>query len=700
MGIYNFFWKWIRKEQSECLSFVKEGYNIPSTDMLLIDANAIFHPICRELFDKNPLASYTDAYKAICMKLYEIIKQVNPIHTVYIAIDGVAGLCKQTQQRKRRFESTLRTPSEKEKKPIFDTIHITAGTKFMNDLCIYIRNFFSKIISSKTIIINDMFVPGEGEHKLIHDIRKDKSHNSYMIYSPDADLIMLTLALNKPNIYILRVNDQKNNKAFIEDKYVDYFIIHVDRLASMVSMKYRWKSEPISEDKRPIVQPFIKKNFIVDLVMFMFVVGNDFLPHIDHIKIPTGGIDKLCRDYISVIPYTGFLVDPIHHNINTKAMHELMKTISSTESQLLIDKYKRCMSRNCFPDKVLESSISKTLSGKYEIDFELYRKNYYKKIGIIDVDLFCQEYFKGMSFVIQYYTRDIPTYDWYYPYHYPPLFTDLARYSGLYDLSFLFHKKPPLTLLESLFSVIPPSKYYALPDILQPKMNILSRTDSDFSEEFQIDVSGKEYNIDDITGEKSTYQGIVLLPTVSYNKIKALLQEFHIKDPDPIVYTIHRKVSPEKLGRIKYNLYISSKVYPRPGPGSCGTILTHQIHKIFEYGKYIEYTNSNELIEYMTLNDALTLFIKNIGKASERGIILRIISDRSLFIQSLRKLLNSSSTNEEEKQCILLLNYIRKLGYTIDTNIVEKEKNIEAREITEDVYLLKEDKLILVKESN
>ena len=46
------------------------------------------------------------AFNMICNKIDELIRISNAKKCVYIAIDGVPGMCKQAQQRQRRFKSS------------------------------------------------------------------------------------------------------------------------------------------------------------------------------------------------------------------------------------------------------------------------------------------------------------------------------------------------------------------------------------------------------------------------------------------------------------------------------------------------------------------------------------------------------------------------------------------------------------------
>ena len=129
-----------------------------------------------------------------------------------MCIDGVAGIAKLAQQRQRRFKSAKENDDNKDPNK-FNPNCISAGTSFLNFLSKYIDWFIRMMITTNPfwknleIIFSDEKIKGEGEHKIIDYIRKNGLEcESFCIHGMDADLIMLSLSLDKNNIYVFRDN--------------------------------------------------------------------------------------------------------------------------------------------------------------------------------------------------------------------------------------------------------------------------------------------------------------------------------------------------------------------------------------------------------------------------------------------------------------------------------------------------------------
>ena len=492
------------------------------------------------------------AFANVIKMMEDIIAITPPTKVLYLAIDGVAGMCKQSQQRKRRYKGAKEraaTSSLSSSAP-FDTCHISAGTPFMSRLCEYIHNW---ILSYKQthpiiqVIYSDMYVEGEGEHKLIRYLDGAcKANTTYCIYSPDADLIMLCMCLSQGRGYISREN-------IYDDVKGKWILVDCTRLKNLVSDSIRWVSQSPAFQYNP-------HRAVRDYVLFLMLIGNDFLPSLYCLEIGNDGIDILQRSYISAASECGYLVNEVN-NINKATFVKLFEYLASNESIMILKKYHKGAR---FPDNLLNGCIEhvkvkKESTGpdgqpiesfiyQQHLNFNALRTQYYtNKFKGMDwgsqsdsdevkihkfqanVSSICKEYIRGLNFVEMYYTMGIPSFEWCYPEHYAPMMIDLYHYSKScdqkqWDAMQTFNYKPPLTLNQSLLGVIPPSSSKVLPASVQ---SILEKNANHhlFSEQFEVDLEGKQQD----------YEGICLLPNVSYTTLKRMCKDTSMSQ-EPTIY--------------------------------------------------------------------------------------------------------------------------------------------------------------------
>lgn len=498
------------------------------TEAVLIDLNAEFHPLCQKVYEygegeekksifwTNKKKEMTSeelekmAFNLICKRIEELVEMTKPLKYIYLAVDGVCGSSKAYQQRQRRFKTSQRDSS---KYFGFDPNCITTGTEFMDRLCKHIYFFIRKKKNYEwkglTIFYSDVSCPGEGEHKLIRWVENNKI-KSCTIISPDADLIMLSLTLKVHQIYIFRKNVYRDNPA-------DYFFVDIRELKKCILKDISYVS---------LERPFYEEDAFKDYVFFTFLIGNDFLPHIHSLEITNQGIDILYKCYVDTIIEHGNLIEEKAKKIffRKEAIVSLMKNLASLETKMLLDKYENV--RVSFPDKLVQKHIIKTEKGN-KIEFESFRKDYYlTKMKLNEEYLerevmkVCSSYMKTMMYISRYYFIGIPTFSWMYGYCYSPLLSDLYKYCSMSKLEYTFDIHRPLSKLESLLGILPLHSFYLLPYSVRETLENKLQLDSEFNCEVEVDMDGCV----------NEYEGKLILPVVSYEKLQSLFSQVKLTE--------------------------------------------------------------------------------------------------------------------------------------------------------------------------
>ncbi|CAI8616211.1 unnamed protein product [Vicia faba] len=320
------FYRWLIKKYPKII----EDANTNTTptveyDHLYLDMNSIIHP-CFHPNDDNiytsPPTTFVEVFANIFDYVDHLVAIVKPRKLLYMAIDGVAPRGKMNQQRIRRFqtakddqmreavEDRLRKHFEMEGKQVVpkqecevsDSNIITPGTEFMHQLSKALKAYISSRMSSDPlwkdimVILSDSNVPGEGEHKIMSFIRKQRELPDYdpntvhCLYGSDADLIMLGLSSHEPHFSILR-EDPPSYYDFVEPNAPKRFkLLHIWLLREYLELDMKIQDPP--------------KNFIVDFerilddfIFICFFAGNDFLPQLPSLDIYDGAIDLLMTVY-------------------------------------------------------------------------------------------------------------------------------------------------------------------------------------------------------------------------------------------------------------------------------------------------------------------------------------------------------------------------------------------------------------------
>uniref|UniRef100_A0A182N5J5 5'-3' exoribonuclease n=1 Tax=Anopheles dirus TaxID=7168 RepID=A0A182N5J5_9DIPT len=331
-------------------------------DNLYLDMNGIIHP-CTHPEDKPAPKDEDEMMIAIFECIDRLMNIVRPRKVLYMAIDGVAPRAKMNQQRSRRFRASKETaekaaevarireelaakgailPPEKEKGSHFDSNCITPGTPFMDRLsrCLqyYVHDRLNNNAGWKNlkVILSDANVPGEGEHKIMDYIRKQRVQPDYdpnthhVLCGADADLIMLGLATHETHFTIIREEFLPNKERPCDIcQQMGHEMKVCTGLQSERDLASRTPPAPGKETqfifvRLNVLKEYLQKELFMpnlpfeydfervldDWVFMCFFVGNDFLPHLPSLEIRENAIDRLVTLYKKCVYKTqGYLTD-------------------------------------------------------------------------------------------------------------------------------------------------------------------------------------------------------------------------------------------------------------------------------------------------------------------------------------------------------------------------------------------------------
>ncbi|KAI5969618.1 exo2 [Candida margitis] len=314
MGIPKFF-RFI-SERWPLISQLIDENQIPEFDNLYLDMNSILHTCTHSNDGSITRISDDQMYAAIFNYIDHLFSIIKPKKTFYMAIDGVAPRAKMNQQRARRFRTAyeaeinlkkaIENGDELPKEDPFDSNSITPGTEFMAKLTDNLKYFVHKKITEDSrwasieIVLSGHEVPGEGEHKIQEFIRALRSQDDYdpnlrhCIYGLDADLIMLGLVSHDPHFSLLReevtFGNRKTSSGPKDVTDQTFFLLHLSLLREYLSLEFKEVEEQVNFE-------YDFEKVLDDFILIMYVIGNDFLPHLPDLHLNKGAFPLLLSTF-------------------------------------------------------------------------------------------------------------------------------------------------------------------------------------------------------------------------------------------------------------------------------------------------------------------------------------------------------------------------------------------------------------------
>jgi 5'-3' exonuclease len=522
--------------------------DIDSIDYFLIDANCLVHPVCFKTLADNPETTNQNKLESlmienVCKYLDEIISYVNPKKGIYLAIDGVAPLAKIKQQRMRRFKSVADKKmwddlKKKHGRPLgnyWNNNAITPGTEFMVKL--HNRLLEWSKTTKLQVYYSSCYTPAEGEHKLLQFIRNNQIKSldhSYVIYGLDADLIFLALATESNKIYLLREANEINNKEskdifnYVSIKIMKQSIINTIQGYLMENADGLLNVDKIDDDEKTYNDKFklygfdnLNDNRVVNDFIFMcYFLGNDFLPHIPSLDIHQNGIESLINSWVETVNELILEKNEISYllcdlsklknkkllKINNDFLMRFLNKLSLEEEGLLRENYAKGKRRMRCDGDAYEREVFRIEHLQFKITDpillgsdspEKWRERYYKHYWNVESDeieefseKLVYHYLLGVKWTTMYYFDSCMSWDWYYPFDYPPFISDIAKYINKIDINKMkMSIGEPLKPFMQLLSVLPPQSSFLLPKniakiMTNPKSSLIYLYPQEFKQDF------------------------------------------------------------------------------------------------------------------------------------------------------------------------------------------------------------------------
>ncbi|XP_071962414.1 5'-3' exoribonuclease 2-like isoform X2 [Antedon mediterranea] len=355
-------------------------------DNLYLDMNGIIHPCCHP--ENKPAPKNEDEMMVLIFEYIDrLMSIVRPRKLLYMAIDGVAPRAKMNQQRSRRFRSSKESrekresvkkikqeilerggsvPPDKAATEHFDSNCITPGTEFMAYLAECLRYYVTDRLNNHPgwkdlkVVLSDANAPGEGEHKIMDYIRKQRPNpdhdpnTHHCLCGADADLIMLGLATHEPNFTIIREEFKPNQPRTCDIcGQTGHEMDECEGLPKTKEGEHDELSKPIGQEtefiflRLNILREYLEKELwmtglpfpfdieraIDDWVFMCFFVGNDFLPHLPSLSIREGAIDRLIRLYKTAVHKTnGYLTE--NGIVNLTRVQMILRDLGEAEDEI------------------------------------------------------------------------------------------------------------------------------------------------------------------------------------------------------------------------------------------------------------------------------------------------------------------------------------------------------------------------------
>jgi len=459
MGIPSYYRKLVKTHTS----LVRKSH--PGTiDWLWMDFNClIYHCLRRPDLRPYPgsagrLIWEQEFLQSIVIYTKKVVAEVRPTKGVYIAIDGVVPMAKMRQQRMRRFKSAWLTEhglaeGQEAGKERWDQNAITPGTDFMCSLRLALEK---EVAKHKGWRLSSSDEPGEGEHKVMAEIRCSSSSANHAIYGLDADLIVLSLLTQD----ILKEKGIETRIHLFREEVENGSLVR----NAMGEEEFQWFSIDTLRDILVAHAP------IRDYCCAMSFLGNDFLPSSLGLKMREDGHDTLL-DLLHALHAKGQRLVDSKDEIDQTGLQELLRLLDLQEEKAIEASLNQKI-RQGRPYAAVELPVGDlNWALKQQAEACLmdgcrlrldWRSIYQTKCLQDGIDT-NRVYVQGLHWIWNYY-RGLPVcYNWFYPWNLPPLWAAVALAAVAANAPTPVIRATDILPVEQLCLVLPPASWHLIP---------------------------------------------------------------------------------------------------------------------------------------------------------------------------------------------------------------------------------------------
>lgn len=480
MGYKNFY-HGFKKEFHECIYTNVSNHH----EVLIVELNGVFYSSLKKIYgyiqlSQNEFESVKNIkektfhfklFEEIGKQIHKIIKKYKPTKKIFMVVDGVAAMMKNSEQRQRRYKNCL----ENKYGDLFDLNAFSPGTKLMHHMTKYIDWSIRKQISNEPqfqdleIYFSNEKVFGEGEYKIMRFIRQYcKSPTKILIYTCDSDMILLSmLHCELHQIMIIR------NSSIYGEEYID-----INQCFDFIIKKFNFNFKS-------------KEQLLYDFIILFSLMGNDYVASSPSVY----NFDIL---FHFILPfYKKFNKHLLNEKkeLERKNICDFLQIIGQNEKKWLEKKYEN--QNSYFPDLIF---LQTNQNG---FDFEKY-KNEYNELYFKNNVLQAQKYYlDNMDNILKMYLDQNFDWDFFYPYYKAPFLSDIKNNGELLSRSVSFCNNQNLAkdMYFHLLTVLPPQSKSLLPIGLQ---SIFLDLKYFFPSHIEIDLTGKH----------KLWEGVVKLPLI------------------------------------------------------------------------------------------------------------------------------------------------------------------------------------------